>query len=156
MNTTPPTAPTQTVHPWRATIRTLFALLFAIATVIPYVVTGAGLDATGIGAQVVVVATTITRVLAIPQVNDFLQQWVFTAWLAAAPAVKPLVTVTATYDGSGIDRARQALTQLEHGTGGGGGGQGGGLYPADETGRWVADTDGYGGAGAAGREGSDG
>jgi hypothetical protein len=105
-------APTQTEHPWRATVRTLFALLVAIATVVPYVVTGAGLDATAIGAQVVVVATTTTRVLAIPQVNTFLQQWVFTSWLAAAPAVATRSTPTLVSAGPALTDAIAALDAL--------------------------------------------
>lgn len=79
--------PTQVRRPWKATIRTAFQTGLAFATLVPFVVTGVYTDADATPAiigQVVVVAGTITRVMALPQVEKFLQDWV--PWLAAAPA----------------------------------------------------------------------
>jgi hypothetical protein len=68
----PVPAPTQTRHPWRATARTVFALIVAAATLLPYVVTGLHVDSTVIGAQILAVTGGITRVLAIPAVDVWL------------------------------------------------------------------------------------
>ena len=80
--------PTQSQHPARATIRTIFAFVGSLAIVIPLGVEAIGADFASVPvvATVVAVAGAITRFLAVPQVNEFLQQWVFTSWLAAAPA----------------------------------------------------------------------
>ena len=54
--TTPTPAPTQTQHPWRATVRTVFAALVAAATLLPWILAGAHLDGTVLGAQAIAVA----------------------------------------------------------------------------------------------------
>ena len=72
---TPVVQPTQVEHPWKATARTVLQVLVALASLIPLVVAGVYQDANAIPAavtQVLVVATAVTRVMAIPQVNDFL------------------------------------------------------------------------------------
>lgn len=76
-----PVAPTQTRYPWRATTRTAFAVLVALATLIPLVVADAPMGA--LGGQLVVVAGVITRILAMPAVNDFITR--YAGWLAPAP-----------------------------------------------------------------------
>lgn len=78
-----PEPPTQIRHPWRATLRTAFAVLVALATLVPLVLNDTGMPASALGAQVVVVAGLITRVLAMPAVNAFLTS--FAPWLAASP-----------------------------------------------------------------------
>jgi hypothetical protein len=68
--TTPVAAPTQVRHPWRATARTAIALLIALLPVVPEVLGGLHLDATAFGAQTIAVATAVTRIMALPAVND--------------------------------------------------------------------------------------
>lgn len=83
--------PTQTRHPWRATVRTTVALVVSAATVLPYVVAGLHVDAPAVSAilgQAVAVAAGITRVLALPQVELFLRQWA--PWLSAEPPPVPV------------------------------------------------------------------
>lgn len=79
------TTPTQVERPWRATVRTAFAILVALATLAPVLYAGATLtdpsQATGLAAQVLAVAAAVTRILALPGVESFLQR--FVPWLAA-------------------------------------------------------------------------
>ena len=79
-------APTQVARPWRTTVRTVFQFVIALATVLPFVVAGvysSEADVPAIVGQVLVVAATITRVMALPEVEGFLQHWF--PWLAADP-----------------------------------------------------------------------
>lgn len=76
-------APTQTRHPWRATARTVFAGAVALLTLIPYVVAEAHLDAVPGVTQVLAVAAAVTRILAIPGVDAWLQTYL--PFLAAQP-----------------------------------------------------------------------
>lgn len=77
-------APTQTEHPYRATIRTAFAVVIALAVGAPLLIeaSGAGTDVAGV-AVILAVAAAITRVMALPWTNEFLER--FIPWLAAAP-----------------------------------------------------------------------
>ncbi|GAA4714382.1 hypothetical protein [Phytohabitans rumicis] len=79
-------APTQTQHPWRATARTIFAAVVGALTLIPVVAATAGIDTVPAIAQVIVVTTAITRVLALPGVDAWLRTHL--PWLAATPATK--------------------------------------------------------------------
>lgn len=74
-------SPTQVEYPWKATVRTVFAVTVAVLTLIPVVAVTAGISTQFAVVQVVAVAGAITRVLALPQVNDFLKT--FVPWLAA-------------------------------------------------------------------------
>lgn len=78
--------PTQVRRPWRTTIRTGFQATVALASLIPFIVTGAYGDAEtpAVVTQVVVVSGAVSRVMALPQVETFLRT--FLPWLAAAPA----------------------------------------------------------------------
>lgn len=78
---TPP--PTQTQHPWRATARTIAAATVAALPILPVVVDQLG--ATGLPwvAGVVAAAGALTRVLAIPAVDDWLRD--YAPWLSAQP-----------------------------------------------------------------------
>ncbi|AKC03047.1 holin [Gordonia phage Gsput1] len=76
--------PTQVNHGARATVRTVFAVLVAVATLVPYVLAEAHVDATVLGAQAIAVAGAVTRIMALPQVNDFIVR--FVPWLAAEPS----------------------------------------------------------------------
>ena len=77
-------AATQTEHPARATVRTLFAVLIALAAGAPILIQASGADGNIVGvAAVLAVAGGITRVMALPWTEDFLGR--FLPWLAAAP-----------------------------------------------------------------------
>lgn len=76
--------PTQVKRPWRATVRTVFQFILALLTLLPFLVTGVYHDsdaAPAVVGQVLAVAAAATRVMALPQVEDFLQR--FFPWLAA-------------------------------------------------------------------------
>lgn len=73
--TTPAPPTTQEKHPARSAIRTGFQALVALATIIPYFVTEANIPVEGWVAQVVGVAVAVSRVMAMPRVNDFLRRF---------------------------------------------------------------------------------
>lgn len=75
--------PTQSEHPWRATARTIFAGIVGFLSLLPVIALTAGVSGQAAVAQVLVVTGAITRVLALPGVNDWLGR--FLPWLAAAP-----------------------------------------------------------------------
>lgn len=80
----PSSSPTQVARPWRATVRTTFAVIVALAAMLPLLVDAAGIDETLPGvAGVLAIAGAITRVLALPAVEAFLAR--FLPWLAADP-----------------------------------------------------------------------
>ncbi|WP_461634515.1 hypothetical protein [Glutamicibacter soli] len=76
---------TQSQHPWRATIRTILAIVIALAAIAPVVYTAATMQspelATGAAAAALTLAGAITRIMALPVVETFLQR--FVPWLAA-------------------------------------------------------------------------
>lgn len=72
---------TQVKHPWRSTIRTVFQALVGLASLLPYVVTEAHIPVEGMAAQAVAVCAATTRIMALPQVAEFLNR--FVPWLAA-------------------------------------------------------------------------
>lgn len=77
---------TQGEHPWRAVIRTVFALVIALAAMAePLYSTITQQDpvsATGPALAALAIAGAITRVMAMPNVEQFLQR--FLPWLAAS------------------------------------------------------------------------
>ena len=76
--------PTQVKRPWRATARTVFQFVIALATLLPFLAAGVYHSADAAPAavgQVLAVAAAITRLMALPQVEQFLQSWF--PWLAA-------------------------------------------------------------------------
>jgi hypothetical protein len=78
------TTPTQVRHPWRSMLRTGFAVVVALAAMMPLLVTAAGVDETlAPVAGVLAIASGITRVLALPQTEAFLKR--FLPFLAATP-----------------------------------------------------------------------
>ncbi|TDC01864.1 hypothetical protein E1091_02010 [Micromonospora fluostatini] len=79
----PEPAPTQTRHPWRATVRTAFAATVGALSLIPVAAATAGIDTVPAVTQAVVVAGAITRVLALPGVDAWLR--VYVPWLASEP-----------------------------------------------------------------------
>lgn len=78
---------TQTRHPWRATARTIFQVVPALAALVPFVleaISNGDPALLGPGATAALaVAGAITRVMALPQVEEFLQNHL--SWLAAEP-----------------------------------------------------------------------
>ncbi|MBF6460145.1 hypothetical protein IU433_13980 [Nocardia puris] len=83
MGTHPFPAPSQTAYPWRATVRTVFQVALALATLIPVVVVTGGIPTEGAVAVVLSACAAITRVMALPAVNELLAR--FAPWLLAEP-----------------------------------------------------------------------
>lgn len=75
--------PTQVAHPNRATFRTIFQGVLAFAAILPLVLTSAGIAPVGLAGILLLVAGAITRVMALPAVEDFLESYV--PILAAKP-----------------------------------------------------------------------
>ena len=77
--------PTQVARPWRTTVRTVFQFVIALATLLPVLAAGVydGAETPAAVVHVLTVATTITRLMALPQVETFLRRWF--PWLAADP-----------------------------------------------------------------------
>lgn len=77
---------TQGEHPWRAVIRTAFAIITALAAMAPVIYVAIAQQspevATGAAAGLLAIAGAITRVMALPVVESFLQR--FLPWLAAS------------------------------------------------------------------------
>lgn len=74
---------TQVRHPWHATVRTILAMIVSLAPLTPALVDAIGLSRTaGIGLTILTVGGAITRVLAVPGVEDWLRE--HAPWLAAA------------------------------------------------------------------------
>jgi hypothetical protein len=74
---------TQVRKPWRATLRTLFAMVVAFAAMWPAIIEAAGLGSEEWITSSILVAGAITRVMALPAVESFLAH--FFPWLAADP-----------------------------------------------------------------------
>lgn len=78
---------TQSAHPWRATARTLFALIVGVAAMAPAIYTAVTGDdpaaASGWAATALAISGAVTRVMALEAVEAFLQAYV--PWLAARP-----------------------------------------------------------------------
>lgn len=79
---------TQARHPWRTTVRTVFAFIVALAAMLPGLVNAAGLDETAPWvAGLLAVGSAITRIMALPEVEVFLRR--FLPFLAAEPKSEP-------------------------------------------------------------------
>lgn len=80
---------TQIEHPWRATVRTLFASIVGLSASWLLIIGALGLD-TAIPwvATSITVTGAITRVMALPAVIDWLEK--FLPWLAPAPKAQEL------------------------------------------------------------------
>jgi len=72
---------TQTQHPWRATVRTVFQFVVGLAAGWALIVGAAGLDAgiEWVGTSLAIAAA-ITRVMALPAVDALIRR--FVPWLA--------------------------------------------------------------------------
>lgn len=80
--------PTQVTYSWRTTVRTAFQVIVALAAMWGVVVVTLGLGGLPWAAASVTVAAAITRLMALPQVDDFLTR--FVPWLAATPDTEPI------------------------------------------------------------------
>lgn len=80
---TQPVPPTQTKHPWRATLRTLVAGAVGVLPLLPEVATAAHIGSVATVVQFLAVTGAVTRVLAVPAVNGWLGRYL--PWLAATP-----------------------------------------------------------------------
>lgn len=76
---------TQSQHPWRATVRTILAVIVALSAMAPSIYSaatqGSPEAATGAAALALGIAAAVTRIMALPMVEEFLQR--FLPWLAA-------------------------------------------------------------------------
>lgn len=68
-------APTQTVHPWRATLRTAIATALWALPIVPLVAHELGIEELGWVVAIVGGAAAVTRVIAIPIINEKLTKW---------------------------------------------------------------------------------
>lgn len=75
--------PTQVAHPARATVRTIFQGAIAFAAILPLVITTAGIPVVGWAAILIGVAGAVTRIMALPGVESFLENYI--PFLAAKP-----------------------------------------------------------------------
>jgi hypothetical protein len=78
--------PTQVKHPGRATFRTVFQGAIALLAILPLIFATAGIPTVGIAAILVGVAGAVTRVMALPGVEAFLEKYI------PALAAKPKAT----------------------------------------------------------------
>lgn len=82
--------PTQMRHPWKATVRTAVAFIVGVAPLAPEIYRQATqhdpAQATGTAAVALAIAGGVTRVLAMPSVEQLLRRFKVTRWLAAAAA----------------------------------------------------------------------
>jgi len=98
--------PTQSRYPWRATLRTAFAFVVGLAAAWGLIVEAAGVDQTvPIIASSLAAASAVTRVMALPAVNDLIEK--FLPFLAPAPKPSGEDPETGLDDGFGADDAPQ-------------------------------------------------
>lgn len=78
---------TQVKRPWRTTVRSAFQNLVAAAALFPVIVAAlpeqAAAPIAGLLAVLVLASTTITRIMAVPAVNEYIKR--FLPWLAPEP-----------------------------------------------------------------------
>lgn len=81
--------PTQVQRPWRATVRTIVQALIGLAVLVPVLVQALGLEhAAPWIAGVLAVSSAVTRVMALPAVEEWLRR--FVPWLAADTEPPPV------------------------------------------------------------------
>lgn len=87
-------APTPAVtYPWRRTTRSAVQFAIGLAPLLPFIYQAATLNepeaATGLAAAALAISAAVTRVMALPAVETFLQRWRLTSWLSARPPAVP-------------------------------------------------------------------
>lgn len=80
-----PDQPTQTQHPWRAVARTIAALAVPLFLALPEILDAVGPKAWPWLVGIAAVAGGVTRIMAIPRVNDILRASGVLAWLTPEP-----------------------------------------------------------------------
>ena len=79
--------PTQVEHPARTWVRTGFQVVVGLAAAWGLIVEAAGVDeASAFAVATVAFSSAVTRVMALPQVNELINR--FAPWLAAAPGLE--------------------------------------------------------------------
>jgi hypothetical protein len=77
--------PTQVKYPWRSTVRSVFQFIVGLCALIPLLLNAdGGAQHTGAVAVALTVAGAVTKIMAMPQVEDFLEAHI--PWLAAKPS----------------------------------------------------------------------
>lgn len=79
----PTQAPTQTRHPWRATLRTVVAALVGLLGLLPVLATVPGVESVPGWSRAVAIAAVVTRIMAMPGVDEWLRR--FLPVLASEP-----------------------------------------------------------------------
>lgn len=77
----------QVRHPWRATLRTLIASIVGLLPVLPHIAHEFGWESIPWIATTLTVASAITRILATPQANDWLEK--YASWLLPESTLPP-------------------------------------------------------------------
>jgi len=78
---------TQSKYPWQTTIRTVFQAGVGLAAMAPLIVEASGADQkAGAVAVGLAVSGAVTRIMAVPGVNDWLNAYI--PWLGAGPSKK--------------------------------------------------------------------
>lgn len=81
---------TQTRRPWRATLRTIFQAALGLASMWALIVETIGLNPEWQWvASSLVVTAALTRLMAVPAVEEWLTRYIWTRWLAADPEAPP-------------------------------------------------------------------
>ncbi|MFI5781214.1 hypothetical protein [Nocardia sp. NPDC051570] len=78
-----PDAPSQVRYPWRTVLRTVFQLIIGLAAAMPTLVGELGLPPTAGVAGALAISAAITRLMAIPAIDDLLT--LVAPWLCAEP-----------------------------------------------------------------------
>lgn len=97
----PEGTPTQVAHPAKAVVRTVFAMVVAFAAMWPLIVEAAGLGAEAWVATSITIAGAITRIMALPAVNGFIER--FLPFLATGVANEPGKHDSPYYTDQGMD-----------------------------------------------------
>lgn len=87
--------PTQSQHPWHAMARTVLAAIIALLPLLPGLADALGITAVPVVATILVIAAAVTRALAWPPFNEWLQRYL--PLLAAAPDPKIAERVNGAY-----------------------------------------------------------
>lgn len=80
-----PDHPTQVRRPWRSTARTTIAAAVGLLPLLPEIAHAAGIERVPVIAAALAITAALSRVLAIPAVEDWLRRWV--PALAASPYI---------------------------------------------------------------------
>jgi hypothetical protein len=77
--------PTQTKHPWRATVRTWLAAVVGLLPFLPTIAHEFGMEGVGWVAAGLGIVGGVTRLLAVPGINGWLQRYA-SVFAASSPA----------------------------------------------------------------------